>query len=34
MTGCAEECCKRLGLPYRVMLLCTGDMGFGCAQDL
>jgi seryl-tRNA synthetase len=28
MTGCAEEVLKRLGLPYRVMLLCTGDMGF------
>jgi seryl-tRNA synthetase len=28
MTGCAEEILKRLGLPYRVMLLCTGDMGF------
>jgi seryl-tRNA synthetase len=28
MTECAEEVLKRLGLPYRVMLLCTGDMGF------
>ena len=28
MTGCAEEILKRLELPYRVMLLCTGDMGF------
>jgi seryl-tRNA synthetase len=28
MTGCAEEILKRLDLPYRVMLLCTGDMGF------
>jgi len=28
MTGCAEEILKRLGLHYRVMLLCTGDMGF------
>jgi seryl-tRNA synthetase len=28
MTGCAEEVLKRLGLAYRVMLLCTGDMGF------
>jgi len=28
MTGCAEEILKRLGLPYRTMLLCTGDMGF------
>jgi len=29
MTGCAEEILKRLGLPYRVMALCAGDMGFG-----
>ena len=29
MTGCAEEVLKRLGLPYRVMSLCAGDMGFG-----
>ena len=28
MTGCAEEVLKRLGLAYRTMLLCTGDMGF------
>ncbi len=28
MTACAEEVLKRLGLAYRVMLLCTGDMGF------
>jgi len=28
MTGCAEEVLKRLGLPFRTMLLCTGDMGF------
>ncbi len=27
MTSCAEEVLKRLDLPYRVMLLCTGDMG-------
>jgi seryl-tRNA synthetase len=27
MTACAEEVLKRLGLPYRVMLLCAGDMG-------
>jgi len=31
MTACAEEILKRLGLHYRVMLLCTGDMGF-CAE--
>ncbi len=28
MTACAEEILKRLELPYRVMLLCAGDMGF------
>lgn len=28
MTACAEEVLKRLELPYRVVLLCTGDMGF------
>jgi len=28
MTTCAEEVLRRLGLPYRTMLLCTGDMGF------
>ena len=28
MTGAAEEILKLLELPYRVMLLCTGDMGF------
>ena len=28
MTGIAEEILKLLELPYRVMLLCTADMGF------
>jgi seryl-tRNA synthetase len=28
MTGCAEEVLKRLGLHYRVVKLCAGDMGF------
>ena len=32
MVGHAEEVLKRLELPYRVMLLCTGDMGFGAAK--
>ncbi len=32
MTGCAEEVLKRLGLPYRVMKLCTGDMGFSARR--
>jgi seryl-tRNA synthetase len=29
MTGCAEAVLKRLGLPFRTVVLCTGDMGFG-----
>jgi len=29
MTNCAEDVLKQLGLHYRVMALCTGDMGFG-----
>jgi seryl-tRNA synthetase len=28
MTSCAEEVLQRLGLPFRTILLCTGDMGF------
>jgi seryl-tRNA synthetase len=28
MTACAEEVLKKLGLHYRVVLLCAGDMGF------
>ena len=28
MTSCAEEILKQLGLAFRTMLLCTGDMGF------
>ncbi len=32
MTRHAEAILQRLGLPYRVMLLCTGDMGFGAAK--
>ena len=32
MTGCAEEVMKRLGLPYRVMLLSSGDMGFAARK--
>jgi seryl-tRNA synthetase len=28
MLSCAEEVLKRLALPYRVVTLCTGDMGF------
>ena len=29
MTAQAESLLQKLGLPYRTMLLCTGDMGFG-----
>ncbi|RCW73757.1 serine--tRNA ligase [Pseudorhodoferax soli] len=32
MTGHAETVLKKLGLPYRVLCLCTGDMGFGAAR--
>jgi seryl-tRNA synthetase len=32
MTGHAEAILRKLELPYRVMLLCTGDMGFGSAK--
>ncbi|HEY7985667.1 MAG TPA: serine--tRNA ligase [Methylophilaceae bacterium] len=32
MVGHAENILKALGLPYRVMSLCTGDMGFGAAK--
>jgi seryl-tRNA synthetase len=32
MVGQAEAILKGLGLPYRVMSLCTGDMGFGAAK--
>jgi seryl-tRNA synthetase len=32
MTGCAEEVLRRLQLPYRVMLLCSGDMGFSARR--
>jgi seryl-tRNA synthetase len=32
MTQCAEEVLKRLGLPFRTVVLCTGDMGFGARK--
>jgi seryl-tRNA synthetase len=32
MVGHAENILKALGLPYRVVLLCSGDMGFGAAK--
>jgi seryl-tRNA synthetase len=32
MTRCAEVVLEKLGLPYRRMLLCTGDMGFAATK--
>jgi seryl-tRNA synthetase len=32
MTRCAEAVLDRLGLPYRTIVLCTGDMGFGAQK--
>jgi seryl-tRNA synthetase len=32
LTACAEEVLKRLELPFRTMLLCSGDMGFASAK--
>ena len=32
MTGCAEEILKRLNLPFRTIVLCTGDMGFAARK--
>ncbi len=32
MVGCAEEVLKRLELPYRVVLLCLGDLGFSARK--
>jgi seryl-tRNA synthetase len=32
LTGHAEEVLRRLELPYRVVSLCTGDLGFGAAK--
>src|SRR6185312_4204516 len=32
MSGHAEKVLQKLGLPYRKLLLCTGDMGFGAAK--
>ena len=32
MTGCAQGILERLGLPYRTVVLCTGDMGFGARR--
>lgn len=32
MTECAETVLKKLGLPFRTVVLCTGDMGFGARK--
>ena len=32
MLRCAEDILERLGLPYRTVVLCTGDMGFGARR--
>ncbi|MCK0148597.1 serine--tRNA ligase [Marivita sp. S6314] len=32
MTGCAQRILEKLGLPYRTVVLCVGDMGFGARQ--
>ncbi len=32
MLGCAEDILERLGIPYRTVILCTGDMGFGARR--
>ena len=32
MTACAEAILEGLGLPYRTIVLCTGDMGFGAVK--
>ena len=32
MTGCAEAVLQALGLPWRTVVLCTGDMGFGARR--
>ena len=32
MTKCAEAILEKLGIPYRTIVLCTGDMGFGAQK--
>lgn len=32
MLGCAEGILEKLGIPYRTVMLCTGDMGFGARR--
>jgi seryl-tRNA synthetase len=33
MVNDAEEVCRRLGIPYRVLQLCTGDLGFASTKS-
>jgi len=33
MVSDAEEVCRRLGIPYRVLQLCSGDLGFAAAKS-
>ncbi|TET18489.1 MAG: serine--tRNA ligase, partial [Dehalococcoidia bacterium] len=33
MVGDAEEVCQKLGLPYRVLQLCSGDLGFAATKS-
>jgi seryl-tRNA synthetase len=33
MVGDAEEVCRKLGLPYRVLQLCSGDLGFASTKS-
>uniref|UniRef100_UPI003440AF3B aminoacyl--tRNA ligase-related protein n=1 Tax=uncultured Roseovarius sp. TaxID=293344 RepID=UPI003440AF3B len=32
MLRCAEDILEQLGIPYRTVILCTGDMGFGARR--
>ncbi|MFK7869978.1 MAG: serine--tRNA ligase [Roseobacter sp.] len=34
MVRCAEDILERCGIPYRTVVLCTGDMGFGARRTL
>jgi len=33
LLNAAEEVCRKLGLPYRILQLCTGDLGFASAES-
>jgi len=33
LVGNAEDVCRRLGIPYRVLQLCTGDLGFAATKS-